>query len=104
MEEFEEEITNETENVSRETIYETEQDDDAQTELQETPTQEQPRIDHSAIAFAVEPFQNIKVIKKDGKLVIKDLEVGISPLHKFCRAIKNFFVDRKPKNKDKKGE
>lgn len=100
MEEFEEEIVNEQENVSRETICEAEQDNSASTEQQEIPTQEQSRIDHSAIAFAVEPFQNIKVVKKDGKLVIKDLEVGISPLHKICRAIKNFFVDRKPKNKD----
>lgn len=90
--------------VSQELVCELEQESVPQTKLQEIPTQEQTRIDHSAIAFAVEPFQNIKVIKKDGKLVIKDLEVGISPLHKFCKVIKNFFVDRKPKDKDKKGE
>mgnify|MGYP000537271873 CR=1 FL=1 len=90
--------------VSQEQICEVGQENVPQTEPQEIPTQEQTRIDHSAIAFAVEPFQNIKVVKKDGKLVIKDLEVGISPLHKICKAIKNFFVDRKPKDKDKKGE
>ena len=104
MEDFEEEITNETENVSRETFCNNEQQNEKATKTEENTTQEQTRIDHSAIAFAVEPFQNIKVIKKDGKLVIQDLEIGISPLHKFGRAIKNFFIDRKPKNKDKKGE
>ena len=57
------------------------------------------RIDHSAVALAVKPFENIKVIKVNGKLVIKDLEEGLSPIHKICRAIKNFFVDKKPKKK-----
>lgn len=49
----------------------------------------------TAVALAVNPFDNIMVIKRNGKLVVRTLDDGESPFMKFIKKIFRFFVSKK---------